>query len=254
MYVCRSCNVCVCVHVCAHVCPPQVIVTVPLAVLKNNMVAFTPPLNPRKKAAIENIGAGLVEKVGVAMGVSTGVLIPSFPPSPYPVYLHQVALLFPQPFWRNTVGNADLFGHVANSQEKRGMFMVFYDLSPRPSHQDNSSSPNTTPEQESPLVKQEEEQQQQQLYVLLTTVSGDGLAAYQKMPDSEIVMECMEVLCHMFPQEHVPDPLQSVVSRWGADPFAQMSYSYAAVGSSGEDYDTMAEDVEGRIFFAGEVM
>jgi len=41
----------------------QVIVTVPLAVLKANMVAFSPPLSARKKAAIENLGAGLVEKV-----------------------------------------------------------------------------------------------------------------------------------------------------------------------------------------------
>lgn len=41
----------------------QVLVTVPLAVLKANMVTFTPPLNSRKKAAIQNLGAGLVEKV-----------------------------------------------------------------------------------------------------------------------------------------------------------------------------------------------
>lgn len=47
-------SVCVCV---------KVIVTVPLAVLKANMVAFSPPLSPRKKKAIESIGAGLVEKV-----------------------------------------------------------------------------------------------------------------------------------------------------------------------------------------------
>ena len=43
----------------------QVIVTVPLAVLKANMVNFTPVLSPRKKAAIQNLGAGLVEKVGI---------------------------------------------------------------------------------------------------------------------------------------------------------------------------------------------
>ena len=36
----------------------------PLAVLKANMVTFTPSLNSRKKAAIQNMGAGLVEKVG----------------------------------------------------------------------------------------------------------------------------------------------------------------------------------------------
>ncbi len=41
----------------------QVIVTVPLAVLKANMVTFTPALSAKKKAAIQNLGAGLVEKV-----------------------------------------------------------------------------------------------------------------------------------------------------------------------------------------------
>ena len=47
----------------------QVIVTVPLAVLKANMVAFSPPLCARKKAAIKNLGAGLVEKVKGGAGV-----------------------------------------------------------------------------------------------------------------------------------------------------------------------------------------
>ncbi len=41
----------------------QVIVTVPLAVLKANMVTFTPALSTRKKCALEDLGAGLVEKV-----------------------------------------------------------------------------------------------------------------------------------------------------------------------------------------------
>ena len=54
---------CVCVRACA-----QVIVTVPLAVLKGNMVTFTPPLNSHKKAAIQNLGAGLVEKVSLEGG------------------------------------------------------------------------------------------------------------------------------------------------------------------------------------------
>ena len=41
----------------------QVIVTVPLAVLKSNMVTFNPPLDERKRQAIDKLGAGLVEKV-----------------------------------------------------------------------------------------------------------------------------------------------------------------------------------------------
>lgn len=51
----------------------------------------------------------------------------------------------------------------------------------------------------------------------------------------------------------VPDPVQTVCTRWGSDPFALGSYSNVAVGASGDDYDIMAESVgDGRIFFAGE--
>jgi len=158
-----------------------------------------------------------------------------------------VALLFPQPFWRSTVGNADFFGHVAASREQRGMFGVFYDLSPKSStgtkSNQLSSGDSTDPPKPLPLPH----------CILVTTVSGEGLVPYEKMSDSEIVESCVGVLRKMFPQETVPAPLGSRVSRWGADPFAQMSYSYAAVGSSGEDYDVMADDIEGRVFFGGEV-
>lgn len=90
-------------------------------------------------------------------------------------------------------------------------------------------------------------------YILVTTVSGEALNEYEKLSDMEIVSKCLTCLRHMFPMEDVPAPSGHVVSRWGADPFAQMSYSYAAVGSTGEDYDYMAQDVAEKIFFAGEV-
>ncbi|VDP10901.1 unnamed protein product [Soboliphyme baturini] len=32
-----------------------------------------------------------------------------------------------------------------------------------------------------------------------------------------------------------------------------MAYSFIKVGANGEDYDLMAQDIDGRIFFAGEV-
>lgn len=90
-------------------------------------------------------------------------------------------------------------------------------------------------------------------YILVTTVSGEALHNYQKLSDAEIVSKCVSTLRLIFPKENVPEPMQSVVSRWGADPFAQMSYSFAAVGSSGDDYDALAEEVDDTIFFGGEV-
>ncbi|GAB0199653.1 lysine-specific histone demethylase 1A [Grus japonensis] len=59
-------------------------------------------------------------------------------------------------------------------------------------------------------------------------------------------------------------PKETVVSRWRADPWARGSYSYVAAGSSGNDYDLMAQPITPgpaipgapqpipRLFFAGE--
>lgn len=52
----------------------------------------------------------------------------------------------------------------------------------------------------------------------------------------------------------VPDPLQTVFTRWGSDPFSLGSYSHVAVGASGrDDYDILVESMgDGRVFFVGE--
>ena len=44
-------------------CLSQVIVTVPLSLLKSERIRFNPDLPEKKKAAISNLGAGLIEKV-----------------------------------------------------------------------------------------------------------------------------------------------------------------------------------------------
>lgn len=46
---------------------------------------------------------------------------------------------------------------------------------------------------------------------------------------------------------------QVCCTRWGSDEMAYGSYSSMAVGAlGGEDYDVLAENVGGRLFFAGE--
>lgn len=63
----------------------------------------------------------------------------------------------------------------------------------------------------------------------------------------------------------VPQPRESVVTRWRADPWARGSYSFVAVGSSGSDYDLLAAPVappatpgapppQPRVFFAGKYL
>ncbi|KAG0019789.1 hypothetical protein BGZ81_009600, partial [Podila clonocystis] len=72
------------------------IVTVPLGVLKNRQIRFTPPLPEWKEKAIQHLGFGLLNKL---------------------------VLVFEKPFWDTTVG---LFGYVGSGEE--GSFSKGYDL------------------------------------------------------------------------------------------------------------------------------
>lgn len=50
----------------------------------------------------------------------------------------------------------------------------------------------------------------------------------------------------------MPNPIQTICSRWGSDPLSYGSYSHVRVRSSGSDYDILAESLGNRLFFAGE--
>ena len=75
------------------------LVTVPLGVLKKEIIAFDPPLPERKLRAIANLGFGVLNKV---------------------------ILLFPEVFWDTT---HDTFGYVRKcdgDSKKRGRYYMFY--------------------------------------------------------------------------------------------------------------------------------
>lgn len=50
----------------------------------------------------------------------------------------------------------------------------------------------------------------------------------------------------------VPNPIQTICTRWGSDPLSYGSYSHVRIRSSGSDYDVLAESVGNTLFFAGE--
>uniref|UniRef100_A0A8C2KAL3 [histone-H3]-N(6),N(6)-dimethyl-L-lysine(4) FAD-dependent demethylase n=1 Tax=Cyprinus carpio TaxID=7962 RepID=A0A8C2KAL3_CYPCA len=175
----------------------KVLVTVPLALLQKNVIGFSPPLPDRKLKAIHSLGVGVIEKV---------------------------ALQFPTRFWDSKIQGADYFGHIPPCPEKRGLFSVFYDMSP-----------------------------QGEECVLMTVVTGEALSLLRDLQDSQVVDLCMSVLRELFQEQEVPDPLRFLVTHWSTDSWAQMSYSFVKTGGSGEAYDIIAEDVQGKLFFAGEV-
>ncbi|XP_070534432.1 lysine-specific histone demethylase 2-like [Ptychodera flava] len=177
----------------------RVIVTVPLAVLQKEKISFQPVLPPDKLKAINSLGAGIIEKV---------------------------ALKFPRRFWDKRVQGADFFGHIPSDAKEKGLFGIFYDMTPK-GNPDGSS-------------------------ILMSVISGDSVYTIQDMTDQEIREKCMQVLRAMFPQENVPDPTHYFVTRWSEEKYAKMAYSYVKLGCTGEAYDDMAESVNDKVFFAGE--
>lgn len=137
--------------------------------------------------------------------------------------LNKVVMLFSHPFWG---AELDTFGHLAESTNRRGEFFLFY------SYAAVSGGP-----------------------LLLALVAGEAAINFECMPPIEAVTRVLSVLRGIYEPRgvKVPDPIQTVCTRWGGDSLCYGSYSNVAVGASGDDYDILAECVgDGRLFFAGE--
>lgn len=145
--------------------------------------------------------------------------------------LNKVVLCFDRIFWDQ---NTNLFGHVGSTTSSRGELFLFWSITQSP--------------------------------VLLALVAGQSAAIMENVSDDVIVGRCIAVLKGIFGNSAVPQPKETVVTRWRADPWARGSYSFVSVGSSGSDYDLLAApvtpptknplDEDGkempRLFFAGE--
>ncbi|CAG5101961.1 Oidioi.mRNA.OKI2018_I69.chr1.g78.t1.cds [Oikopleura dioica] len=184
------------------------VVTIPLALMKKKTIKFTPDLSPRKWRAVENIGAGLIEKC---------------------------LLRFDSKWWSYKIGGADFFGSISVSgsdsgvdaddeHDTSGIFNVFYDIpSPESDH-----------------------------FTLMSIAAGASLDIYHSMSDKQLVSSAMATLQEIFKEITVPEPLSFHITRWGKEEYSQMSYSFIKLGSTGKDYDEMAEPASDRLFFAGE--
>lgn len=134
--------------------------------------------------------------------------------------LNKVVLEFPNVFWDDTV---DYFGATAEETDRRGQCFMFWNV------KKTVGAP-----------------------VLIALVVGKAALDGESMSSADHVDHALKVLRKLFSTASVPDPVASVVTNWGQDPFSRGAYSYVAVGASGEDYDILGRPVENCLFFAGE--
>ncbi|KAJ0976059.1 hypothetical protein J5N97_018024 [Dioscorea zingiberensis] len=136
--------------------------------------------------------------------------------------LNKVAMVFPYVFWGEDL---DTFGCLNKDRSKRGEFFLFY------GYQSVSGGA-----------------------VLIALVAGEAALAFEHTDPVVMLQRVLAVLKGIAKRRNleVPDPIQTICTRWGSDPLCRGSYSHVRVGSSGNDYDILAENVSGRLFFAGE--
>ncbi|KAL5232294.1 hypothetical protein ABZP36_031070 [Zizania latifolia] len=136
--------------------------------------------------------------------------------------LNKVAMVFPYVFWDEEI---DTFGCLNKERSKRGEFFLFYSY-----HTVSGGA------------------------VLIALVAGEAALEFEKVDPAVALHKVLGILKGIYGPKGVtvPDPIQSSCTRWGSDPLCLGSYSHIRVGSSGADYDILAECVNDQLFFAGE--
>ncbi|KAK4255732.1 hypothetical protein QN277_008694 [Acacia crassicarpa] len=136
--------------------------------------------------------------------------------------LNKVAMVFPYVFWGEEL---DTFGHLNEHSHQRGEFFLFY------SYHTVSGGAG-----------------------LIALVAGEAAQAFEFTDPSILLHRVLNTLRGIYSPKGilVPNPVQTICTRWGSDPLSYGSYSHVSVHSSGHDYDILAESVGNRLFFAGE--
>lgn len=87
--------------------------------------------------------------------------------------------------------------------------------------------------------------------ILIAMMTGPLAEHMETQPDSVVVAEMMRRLRVMFPDAPA-QPVDALVTRWGADPYAKGSYSYLKKGGSILDFEAVGAPVDDALFWAGE--
>ncbi|KAM7194289.1 Sec1-like protein [Naviculisporaceae sp. PSN 640] len=143
--------------------------------------------------------------------------------------LNKVIMVYEKPFWDE---DRDIFGVLRNPTNRhsldqkdyasqRGRFFQWFNIT-----------------------------QTSGLPVLLALMAGDAGYDTEQSCNDDLVREATDILRSVYGSK-VPEPIETVVTRWASDKFARGSYSSAGPDMKADDYDTMARPI-GNLFFAGE--
>lgn len=186
-------------------------------IIHADKVVITAPLGVLKKRAIKfapqlpDWKAAAIDRVGFGV-------------------MNKVILVFEKPFWDI---DRDMFGLLREPQVEnglsqadyaagRGKFYLFW----------NCMKTSGLP-------------------VLVALMAGEAAHEAERQSDAEILGEVTSQLRNVFKDVAVPDPLETIITRWGQDRFAYGSYSNVGASAKPGDYDLMAKRI-GNLHFAGE--
>ncbi len=130
--------------------------------------------------------------------------------------LNKVVMVFPKTFWPR---DRDFLGYMSQTG---GLFPVYMNC--------RKFSP---------------------AHALVAFTGGTTARKIDVFPERELIKLAYAPLAKMFGKGAVA-PVEYLITKWSADPFAVGAYSHLRVGARAKDYDALAKPVDDRLFFAGE--
>jgi monoamine oxidase len=86
---------------------------------------------------------------------------------------------------------------------------------------------------------------------LMTFAFGDYATVTETMTDAQIISEVMAQLKTIYGNS-IPNPTNMLRTKWGQNINTFGAYSFATNGTTSADFDTMATEINNKVFFAGE--
>ncbi|MBK9581074.1 MAG: FAD-dependent oxidoreductase [Saprospiraceae bacterium] len=86
---------------------------------------------------------------------------------------------------------------------------------------------------------------------LMTFAYADKARQTENMTDQQIIEEIMTHLRDIY-GNNIPYPTNILRTKWQTNEYSYGSYSYTAVGTEMRHFDDLAEEIDDKIFFAGE--